>query len=463
MQTSIPFWKKILLWTPGEQRRYRRYALTIISHVLVIWIPVIIYLQVTPYSYTSQWSLMLPGPGYSSSVSLRSVGQASTSSKPAWGSSSLSPKVNYKTMSESEVLMKEAANSMGMDVGEYGEPMITLIDETAIMLFKITATSPDVAQKKGFAHYNILQKKLDELRRDEQTVREENIREMLKTYNENLSNTGQAVLQLQAETELISTNQFEQLVTTIQSMRWNLIELKAEQQRVHSEELQLEQTLGLSAQQASSALILQTDKIFQKLSDEYANLTVIYHQNTSIWGDNHPEVVNAYEKKSRLFEKLNIRFQQLLNHEDSWLVELLSLSADSVRGSLLETLINNNIKKTGLTNKISTLQFEIQNLEQTLEKQTKNAAELENLKRNHQIAEAVFVSALARVDTEKSDLYASYPLLQMYEKPSLPGEPSSPKKKLVYVGAGIASILVTTALILLWIRKPYLRKILLNE
>jgi len=463
MLDKLPFWKKILLWTPGEKNRYKRYILTIICHLLLIWIPAIAYLKFTPYTYTSEWSLMLPGPGYSSSISVQSIGQASTSSKTAYGNSALSPKVNYKTMSESKILMKEAAKSIGMDINDYGAPTIKLIDETAIMLFKIKANSPELAQKKAYAHYNTLQNKLDKLRRDEQKVREENIREMLEKYNENLKRTGQTVLEFQASTELISTEQFEQLVMSIQNLRVSLISLKAEQQRVHNEALQLENTLGITAKQASNTLILQTDKIFKSLSDAYADYTTKYNQITSIWGNNHPEVVSAYEKKTNMFRKLSMRFNQLLGYNNKRLTELLSLSSDRIRGSLLETLIKKSIEETGLKHKIYSLESEITNLEKTLRKQTENAARLDDLKRNHQIAEAVFTSALARIDTEKSDLYASYPLLQMYEEPSLPDKPTSPRKKFVYMGASIASILVTVALILLWIRKPYLRKILLKE
>ncbi|MEE9425607.1 MAG: hypothetical protein V3V18_11630 [Methylococcales bacterium] len=463
MDKTLPFWKKMILWTPGDRHRYRRYAIIVMSHLMVIWVPTMLYLKLTPNTYTSSWSLMLPGSGFSASVSVDNIGQASTSSTTAYGNSALSPKVNYKTMSESKVLMQQAADSLDMNINDYGAPTIKLIDETAIMLFSIKSKSPELAQKKAYAHYNMLQKQLDSLRRNEIQVREENVREMLAKYDQNLSISGQSILQFQSKSEMISSEQFEQLVSSIQNMRFSLVELRAEQQRLYSEEQQLSKVLGLSAKQASDSLILQTDRMFQQLSESYTILTGQYNELTSVWGLNHPEVVKVSAKRATQYNKLQRRFQQLLHYDDPKLIELLSLSADKTRDSLFETLIHRNIEQTGLSMKINKLQEEIKHLENSLEKKTQNAANLDDLKRTHQIAEAVFTSALARMDTEKSDLYASYPLLQMYETPSLPGSPSSPKKNFVYLGAGIGSILVLTALILLWVRKPYLQKILLNE
>lgn len=79
-----------------------------------------------------------------------------------------------------------------------------------------------------------------------------------------------------------------------------------------------------------------------------------------------------------------------------------------------------------------------------------------------QIAEAVFTSALARIDTGKSDVYASYLLIQMLTPPSKLEKPTTPNPVYVFLGAGVATSISLFAMLILWIRKPWLRKILLN-
>ena len=73
------------------------------------------------------------------------------------------------------------------------------------------------------------------------------------------------------------------------------------------------------------------------------------------------------------------------------------------------------------------------------------ASKLDELIRNHQVAEATFSSALARIDTSKADVFVSYPLVQLLDMPSLPESPSSPKKLFVVLGAVFSSLFSMSA------------------
>jgi uncharacterized protein involved in exopolysaccharide biosynthesis len=78
---------------------------------------------------------------------------------------------------------------------------------------------------------------------------------------------------------------------------------------------------------------------------------------------------------------------------------------------------------------------------------------LDALKRDLQIAEAVFSSTLARLDIGRSNASGSYPLLQLLAEPSLPEAPSSPPPQLVLLGATLGSLFLTMGLVLLWRRQ----------
>ena len=77
------------------------------------------------------------------------------------------------------------------------------------------------------------------------------------------------------------------------------------------------------------------------------------------------------------------------------------------------------------------------------------ATELDALLRDHQIAETVFASALARIDTNRTDMFASYPLTQTIEQPARPETAATPSKKIVLLGAAGTMFLYVTGLILL--------------
>jgi uncharacterized protein involved in exopolysaccharide biosynthesis len=88
------------------------------------------------------------------------------------------------------------------------------------------------------------------------------------------------------------------------------------------------------------------------------------------------------------------------------------------------------------------------------------ASELADLLRDHRVAEAVFSSALARIDTNKQDPFASYPLVQTLAEPSLPRLPASPSLIIALAGAMAATILVLLGFALLWLRQPILNRLL---
>ena len=82
------------------------------------------------------------------------------------------------------------------------------------------------------------------------------------------------------------------------------------------------------------------------------------------------------------------------------------------------------------------------------------AARLEDLQRDFAVAEAVFASAIARSQSGKTDLFASYPLVQVLEDPSLPEDPSSPRDKLAIAAGGAATFFFLFGLGLGWLRRP---------
>ena len=103
-------------------------------------------------------------------------------------------------------------------------------------------------------------------------------------------------------------------------------------------------------------------------------------------------------------------------------------------------------------------------LEQTAKgpKLVKQASVLADLQRDLRVAEAVFSSALARIDTNKADPFASYPLVQTLEEPSLPEQRSSPSVLIVIASALGSSILFLIGFGLLWFRQMIIRKVLPN-
>jgi len=460
---QLAYWKRLLLWTPGEENRGLRYTFLFSLLMLLIWGPALIYLKYAKPVYTSKWTLILPGTGVNASVNLESIGQASTSSASAYGSNSVSPKVNYQTIAESQGVLEKAASIMAIEVEAFNKTRIKLVDQTSMIFFEVKGASAEQAQQKSLALYQALESTLEQLRSDEISRREQSVQEMLGGTQEKLKQARNHLLAYQAESDFVAVEQFSQLTTSLEHIKLQLVELKVEQARLHGERDRLVEILDLNAEQAAYALVLQTDFVIQENIRHYAEAGALLARQTLKMGRKHPDVVKSRDIWLAAKQQVTFRVKQLIGKQSAKVLMRLMLSPDKTRGALFERLIVLDVKNQGVNDKLAALEQQIKEMTLRLNKNTTSAATFDDLNRDHQIAEAVFTSALARIDTGKSDVYASYPLVQILTPPSAPKKPTTPNPLFVFLGAGGATSISLFGILILWTRKPWLRKILLNE
>lgn len=141
------------------------------------------------------------------------------------------------------------------------------------------------------------------------------------------------------------------------------------------------------------------------------------------------------------------------------LIQLALAGTSSGRDSLFQTLVNYQSEASGAASQVGKLDQQISALEGRLRWMSQRQSTLENLKRNEQIAEAVFASTLAKLDLGQANIFAAFPLIQIAVEPSLPEKATSPKKGLVLAGSAFGSIMTTAGLWILWIRKPWIKRV----
>ncbi|MEL7408038.1 MAG: hypothetical protein AAFN00_13905 [Cyanobacteria bacterium J06558_2] len=127
------------------------------------------------------------------------------------------------------------------------------------------------------------------------------------------------------------------------------------------------------------------------------------------------------------------------------------------RGDLFVQLVETSVELKGLEGQIATLKSQIATQKAQLSLLTEKESIHDNFDRDLQIAQAVFASTLTKIDLSKGDPFASFPMIQIIEGPTLPEKPSAPKPKLVLAGAVVGSLFVTAGLTLLWWREPLLK------
>jgi uncharacterized protein involved in exopolysaccharide biosynthesis len=436
--------------------RRARYLLVCLLVNAVIWSLALVYLKVTPVVYTCEWSLILPGTGAGVSVNLSEVGSISSSTaSPFSGGSSVDPRANYKSIAESNSVVAAAAKIA--KVTKFGKPKIKLVDQTSIIEFMIEGKTPEQAQQKSLALFAALEHRINELREDELIRRQQGFKSVIGEARVKLEQAQQEILRYKSSADIASTSQTQDLVGTIEQMRKELAETHAQQARMASRLQSLRNNLGLTPQQAADAFSLNADALLQQHTKDWEESSAALVLYRSKWGEKHPQVLKEIAKQKVAAAAVLSRSQLLLGHPIN--VETLAhmelRPESSNRANLLSDLVNTHSEVDAAAGQAKELDHQIALFEARQRGLTQRVAHLEALQRNMQVAEAVFTSTLGKLDVGKTDIFASYPLIQILIQPDLPDSPSAPKKAFVFLGAGVGSLLATAGLTIGWLRNKH--------
>jgi uncharacterized protein involved in exopolysaccharide biosynthesis len=124
----------------------------------------------------------------------------------------------------------------------------------------------------------------------------------------------------------------------------------------------------------------------------------------------------------------------------------------SQKENLLGKLIDLQGEEQGLKSQAQELGQQILQLEVRQKQRSRSGSELDRLKKNTQVAEAVYSSTLTKLEVNQTDTSNIYPPISLLTQPNLPKKPSSPTAPFILLGSALGSFFLTTALLSLWWR-----------
>ncbi len=422
--------------------------------VTCIWVFVVCYLTFTPRSYVSRWMLNLPSAASSVSMSLESIGQSSSTPNSPFSSSALSPKVVYKEIAEGERVRTAAARSLGIEQARFGKPRVKLVDETALMLFEMTAASAEEAKRRSDALMVAFNQELENLRNDELEKRAGAVRRNLSDYQHQVRLARDATIRAQSETGLVSTTQFSEMVSSLTAMRRRLTDVSGEVDKLADEQAKLTERLGLTPSAAGQALNLAADSTLIKLFDEYNDAATAFAADSERLGPRHPQLMVKADRREAARERLTQRLESGPNGAARGvdLATLATLVNASPRAELYATLVKNDAALEGRRRELATMTADKARLEADVTRLSGAAARLEDLKKDQLVADAVLSSATARLDSSKSDIYGSYPIVQMVAPPDIADSAAQPRPLYAVLGGVSGTFFACLAWMLAWLQ-----------
>jgi len=441
----------------GGPRRWLRYVMVLLIGALFFGSTASFYYLTTPKTYVSGFTLILPGSGAGANVNLTELGQATTATSSAFSSTSLSPTENYKRLLQSDRIRGAAARLANVPAEGFATTRVRLVDRTPLIYVRLTENDPEGALHAANALLTAFQSNLDALRQEELDARDLAYRESLAGYERNVVATRQAVLEFQAESGLISIEQYQSLVTETDELERTLDVAINNARALSRRSARLGELIDLPEDVAARVLVLRGDAIFDALLAQLSESATLLAGFENMYGRNHPEMRAETERHAGLFDALNARGEALLGAAGYGLLRLAEIQLDDERAELLRQVVDLSAQAEGARTEARSLQDRLIRNEQRVEQLAPVAARLDALLREHQVAETVFASALARLDTSRADVFASYPLAQLLEPPARPDRPSSPSKKIAALAAVGGFFLYCMGVLLLWLRLPLIR------
>jgi capsule polysaccharide export protein KpsE/RkpR len=427
--------------------------------ILLVWLLAFAYLTFMPVSYASRWSFILPPSANGASVSVESIGQTSTVASSPFSAVTLSPKVIYREIVGSREVADAAAETMGMTSAAFGMPRIKLIDETSLMNFEIAGTTAKEAQAKAQALINAFNQRLDQLRADELAKRAAATEVQLKSYQTSVTIARDRINALQRESGLLSLNHFAEVSSGLEQLRRKVIEVKADLDKIESAQDVLTRRVGIGARDAALALKIAADPAFSKLLLDFAEVNAKYAEETSRLGPMNPYLIHTEHRRTGISSEILAMARHVGIDRKVNLQRLLLMVNGSHQAEMLRTIVANEAALIGRRDELQSLESEIPRLDGETKRLGSAATRLEDLKKDHIVAEAVLKSALARLDTNKTDIFQSYPIVQVLSQPELAVSRAQPRLIYAMLGGTAGTLLILMAMGLIWLQMTFGRRL----
>ncbi len=366
--------------------------------------------------YKTSWVVLLPGTERSSTINLDNLGEARSNGANAYGSVSISPKNTYKEIALSDAVINSAAQQYGVQASAFSKPKITLIDQTPAMKFTLIGESIDELIYRANLYNDTFHTTLDELRQNEIDRNYQGIENNLADAKRRLADARQTIVEYQTNSDFISEQQFKRWMDDAETLRNQRTTTDIEASRLEATLITSLYQLGISSAQAEAMLVLLSNPSIQSNLEQLGTQITKQIDLRTQYDRENPLRKKIDREVAALSAQLRSTFKDVPNIQAISDTHLFALLSDQA-ATTIQTIAGSLATFDGLNAQSNALKEQQQQYQQQIKAHTQDAATLADFQRDHQIAEAIFSSALAKLDTSRLDIYATYPLTQLLTQP----------------------------------------------
>ena len=397
-----------------------------------LWLIVLGYMTLTPVRYESEFSILLTGNRSNTSINLGGDGGTIVpGTNLTYSNSLLDPRAFYREILISDSLFKQE------DRKKYKGLKVKILDPTPVIKVAIKGESAEVARQKAATIYSTFNQKIEQLREQERIAKTKDTKDELEKAYANLQNKQDRLVKFKVETGLNSEQQLAELLTSNETLKGKVEELKGLMEAKAGQLSSLEKQL-----RGSDILVnysIQNDPLIINLIKDYMTAKSDITLKEANFTSNHPEVITSMDRAKDLENQILTRSRQLGVSKD--LGDILKIVSQSNLSPIYQNYLVATNDYQGL---VKQYKEAYSYYKQEKSKETffiSKEKDLLSLTKDYTTASIEHTNLLSQLQLSKVDKFGTYPLYQLISGPSLPKEAASPK--LVYgVGGGIVGTLL---------------------
>jgi polysaccharide biosynthesis transport protein len=324
-------------------------------------------------------------------------------------------------------------------------------DQSTVIEIESRGSSAKAAEVRVQKLLDVYQQRLNELRKDDATVREKFSRGELESSRRDLAQAQMALSKFKQATGLVNVNeQTRALATSVSTLAAAQAQALGEGKAAEIRSKVLASRIGMTPQQAFSSLRLGENKEYQAIRQKLSEVEIALTDARGIYTDKNQRVQSLVLRREQLLNALKQELSKAFPQGAAQGMDT-TLGGNNNRDAridLIVQLIEAESTGNGAKQQAAQIQQQLDKFNTNLRSFGKNEAQLLELERKYDITEGVYKGLVAQIEQAKISAFNSYPNVQTLDKPYADPKPTNPKVLLIALGGVLGSIFGSLALAL---------------
>lgn len=421
--------------------KYIRYILLFLIGAILIW-SILIFALHFNNKYVGTLTIIFPSSHSDTRLKLFSVGEMSTNTKSIFSNMKIDPKETYKEIIMSERLKNSVAIELDLPISKIPTPIIKNVPQTP--LIKITIKSDNEKNIIDILDSFIrnLKKQIENYRIEYINFRTEINDKQITESKKKIDIISSQINQIRLDYNLVFKKYdeyySEQMSTIDDEMRKNSIQLISFKTQLE----EFEKMLNISAEEASTALLINSDYTLNKLHKNRAEIIKDISTLSAISGKNNPDLKILIKKYHKITENINTELFTLEKSLNVQNTKKFILNPDmDERAEIFKLYVLNKIKYHALIEENHALKSEFDLLSEKFQNAIEKDVELQMLNKKLLLEEAIYFSKLSNIQVYSEDAESIYPNIQLWERSKITRRKNNFILMVIIISGNVSTIL----------------------